>query len=60
MMAQKKSRSGNMRYATILLIALCSTVDVRAQSSYDEHVAFDNSLTTPEYFYSSGDVVAPS
>jgi hypothetical protein len=49
-----------MRYATILLFALCIGIDVRAQSRYDEHVAFDNSLTRPEYFYSSGDVVAPS
>ncbi len=49
-----------MRYTTILLFALCTAADVRAQSSYDQHIAFDNSLTTPEYFYSTGDVVAPS
>ena len=42
---------------------LAATLDgnvVSAQSRYDAHVAFDNSLTTPGYYYSDGEVVAPS
>jgi hypothetical protein len=34
--------------------------DAAAQSRYDAHVAFDNSLTAPGYCYSNGEVVAPS
>ena len=33
---------------------------VSAQSRYDAHMVFDNSLTTPGYYYSDGEVVAPS
>jgi hypothetical protein len=43
-----------------MLVFVLSMVNVEAQPHYDRHVAFDNSLTTPEYFYSSGEVVAPS
>ncbi len=35
-------------------------MEARAQSRYDTHVAFDNSLTTPGYYYSTGEAVAPS
>src|SRR4029079_1593315 len=60
MIARRIVEGSDMRHATILLFTLCIGADVRAQSSYDRHVAFDNSLTTPEYFYSRGEVAAPS
>ena len=43
-----------------LLAATLNGNAVSAQSRYDTHVAFDNSLTTPGYYYSDGEVVAPS
>jgi len=44
---------------TFLALAI-SAIDARAQATYDQHIAFDNSLTTPGYFYSDGDIVLPS
>jgi hypothetical protein len=45
--------------AAVFAVTLCAN-HARAQSAYDRHVAFDNSLTTPGYYYSEGDVVSPS
>lgn len=40
---------------TIIVPGVC-----RAQSSYEHHVAFDNSLTDRSHYYSQGSVVSPS
>src|SRR4029453_11936921 len=55
----KEGRSPVKVAVIFLATALCAAA-ANAQSTYDRHVAFDNSLTTPGYYYSDGDVVPPS
>jgi exo beta-1,2-glucooligosaccharide sophorohydrolase (non-reducing end) len=57
--AEVKGRSPVKRPVIFLATVLCTSA-ANAQSTYDRHVAFDNSLTTPGYYYSDGDVVPPS
>ena len=49
-----------MRVAVVFLAMVLCTAAANAQSTYDRHVVFDNSLTTPGYYYSDGNVVSPS
>jgi hypothetical protein len=49
-----------VKVAVIFLATVLCAHASNAQSTYDRHVAFDNSLTTPGYYYSDGDVVPPS
>ena len=48
------------RLARLIFIFLFSINPTFAQLDYDRHVAFDNSLTDGNYYYSEGSVVAPS
>lgn len=43
-----------------ILCLLLSSVLLAAQSDYDRHVAFANSLTSGSFYYSQGSFVAPS
>jgi exo beta-1,2-glucooligosaccharide sophorohydrolase (non-reducing end) len=44
----------------LLLLLLTISVAGQAQFNYDQHVVFDNSLSTKSFFYSRGSVIAPS
>jgi exo beta-1,2-glucooligosaccharide sophorohydrolase (non-reducing end) len=44
----------------ILLVSVFLPAVMQAQSDYDRHVFFDNSLTPERYFYSSGQLSPPS
>jgi exo beta-1,2-glucooligosaccharide sophorohydrolase (non-reducing end) len=48
-----------MSLRPLLLIFIVTRITF-AQSEYDRHVVFDNSLTDHSYYYSQGTVVAPS
>ncbi len=46
--------------AVLILLAILVAESGLAQSEYDRHVAFDNSLTDRSYYYSEGSYVSPS
>lgn len=46
--------------AVLIALAPLFTDTTPAQSVYDRHIAFDNSLTDKSHYYSSGSYVAPS
>jgi hypothetical protein len=50
----------NRPAALLAALALLWPARAAAQTVYDRHVVFDNSLTAPGYYYSEGSVVAPS
>ncbi len=48
------------RLPALFVTALLATFGTAAQSAYDQHVVFDNSLADGGYYYSDTHVVAPS
>ncbi|MFN2516239.1 MAG: glucoamylase family protein [Pyrinomonadaceae bacterium] len=44
----------------LIALTILLPVTILAQSEYDRHVAFDNSLTDKSYYYSQGSSVLPS
>lgn len=48
------------RLPVLFVTALLATFGTAAQSAYDQHVVFDNSLADGGYYYSDTHVVAPS
>ncbi len=47
-------------HAVLLALTILAPGTSLAQSEYDRHVAFDNSLTDKSYYYSQGSSVSPS
>jgi exo beta-1,2-glucooligosaccharide sophorohydrolase (non-reducing end) len=49
-----------MRNYFLSALVLALSIPALAQFDYDRHVAFDNSITSGSFYYSHGNVVAPS